>query len=399
MLGSTVLGLAFALPLCVDVLTSAAFGQSTAGPVSGAPATAAATAATPRTPALTGAEALKTHDQELDAALARQRQSVASQAKLRVEIEALGADRRKFNVQLIDTAAQIRDVEATIEATEARLKPLDAQERVFQKSLDERRGVIVEILAALQRIGREPPPALLVRPEDALLAVRTAIALGAVVPEMRTQADALAGDLADLTKVRHEIVAERDQLAQNLDLLARDQLRMSMLIEERQNKQSQAEQALAAERQQATDLAHEVDGIKDLIAKLEADLDPAARAARNQARSIADDAMQPQLAALGDPGRLAPAVAFAAMRGRLRRSCFTSARPSTARSTVTRSRSASVGFNSSVRSGSANENVSSTVPRRLANASAFRMFMPKLESVPAIVANRNGRSPVTSVRR
>jgi hypothetical protein len=47
--------------------------------------------------------------------------------------------------------------------------------------------VIVEILAALQRIGRQPPPALIVKPEDALQAVRTAIALGAVVPEMRAQ--------------------------------------------------------------------------------------------------------------------------------------------------------------------------------------------------------------------
>ena len=58
--------------------------------------------------------------------------------------------------------------------------------------------MIIEILAALQRVGRQPPPALLVEPEDALQAVRTAITLGAVVPEMRAQADALAGDLADL---------------------------------------------------------------------------------------------------------------------------------------------------------------------------------------------------------
>ncbi len=45
---------------------------------------------------------------------------------------------------------------------------------------------------------------------------------------------------------------------------------MSMLIDERQNKQAAAEQALDAERQQAADLARQVDTIKDLIAKLEA---------------------------------------------------------------------------------------------------------------------------------
>jgi murein hydrolase activator len=268
-------------------------------------------------PPANGADALKARDQELDAARARQRGSVENQAKLRVEIEALSADRRKFNEQLIATAARVRDVEANIDATQARLVPLDQQEKLISKSLGERRGVIVEILAALQRIGRQPPPALLVRPEDALAAVRTAIALGAVLPEMRAQADALAGDLSDLTRVRKDIVAERDQQAQNLAQLGREQLRMSLLIDERQNKQANAEQALDTERAQAADLARQVGNIKDLIAKLEASVDPATRAAHAASRAIANDATQPQLAALGDPGRLSPAVAFADMRGRM----------------------------------------------------------------------------------
>jgi len=119
-------------------------------------------------------------------------------------------------------------------------------------------------------------------------------------------------------RVRKEIVDARDGLARNLDLLAHDQLRMSMLIDQRQSKQAAAEQALDAQRQQAADLARQVDTIKDLIANLERELDPAARAARASARGIADDATRPELAALGDPGRLEPAIAFADMRGRLR---------------------------------------------------------------------------------
>ena len=210
------------------------------------------------------------------------------------------------------------NVEANIDATRARLLPLDEREEVFRKSLAERRDTIVEILAALQRIGRQPPPALLVRPEDALKAVRTAITLGAVVPEMRAQADALAGDLSDLVRVRREITDQRDRLSGDLDLLGRDQLRLTLLIDERQRKEAAAEQALDTERQRAAGLARQVNSIKDLIARLEAGLDPAMRAAHDAARTIAADATQPQLAALSDPGRLAPAVAFADMRGHLR---------------------------------------------------------------------------------
>ena len=316
--------LAFVLPIGADLgANSVAFAQAPsklapAGPPAAQSSTSPSTAApaTVASPA-NKIDALKQHDKELDAALARQRDSVQSQAKLRIEIEALGQDRRKFNQDLISTAARVRDVEANIDATRARLEPLDEQEKLFRKSLAERRDVIVEILAALQRIGRQPPPALMVRPEDALQAVRTAITLGAVVPEMREQADALAGDLSDLVRVRKEIVNERDRLAGDLDLLGHEQLRLTLLIDERQKREAVAEQALDAERQRAADFARQVDSIKDLIAKLEGGLDPATRAARDAARTIANDATQPELAALSDPGRLAPAVAFADMRGHL----------------------------------------------------------------------------------
>src|SRR6202795_3539491 len=317
--------LAFVLPLGANL---AAFAQDSSPPTPSAqvpspqvpspqlPSPSVVPA--PGTPAKPDLNTLKQHDQELDAARAQHRAALEAQTKLKLEIEAIGADRRTLNQQLIDTAARVRDVEENIETTQARLKPLDEREHVFKTSLDERRTVIVEILAALQRIGRQPPPALMVRPEDALQAVRTAITLGAVLPEMRAQADALAGDLSDLLRVRKEILDDRDRLSQNLDVLAREQLRMSMLVDERQKKQAIAEQALDTERQQAADLARQVDTIKDLVAKLEASLDPATRAARAANRSIADDATQPGLAALGDPGRLAPAIAFADMRGHLR---------------------------------------------------------------------------------
>ncbi len=272
----------------------------------------------PGTPAKPDLNVLKQHDQELDAARAQQRAALEAQTRLKLEIEAIGADRRTLNQQLIDTAARVRDVEANIEATQARLKPLDEREHIFKTSLDERRTVIVEILAALQRIGRQPPPALMVRPEDALQAVRTAIMLGAVVPEMRAQADALAGDLAELLRVRKDIDAENDKLSGDLATLAHEQLRLNMLIDERQQKETAVEQTLDTQRQHAADLAHQVDNLKDLIGKLEQGLDSATRQTRLNARAIEEDATRPDLAALKDPGRLTPAVAFAANRGHLR---------------------------------------------------------------------------------
>jgi septal ring factor EnvC (AmiA/AmiB activator) len=307
--------LAFVLPLGANL---AAFAQDSSAQAPAAQSPSPSVVPAPGTPTKPSLDLLKQHDQELDAARAQQRAALEAQTKLKLEIEAIGADRRALNQQLIDTATRVRDVEANIEATQARLRPLDEREHIFKTSLDERRTVIVEILAALQRIGRQPPPALMVRPEDALQAVRTAIMLGAVVPEMRAQADALAGDLAELLRVRKDIDAENAKLSRDLATLAHEQLRLDMLIDERQQKQTAVEQTLDTQRQHATDLAHQVDNLKDLIGKLEQGLDSATRQTRLNARAIEEDATRPDLAALKDPGRLTPAVAFAANRGHLR---------------------------------------------------------------------------------
>ena len=258
-------------------------------------------------------ETLKQRDQELQAARDTQHKSIETESALKREIDQIGADRRKLNQDLIDTAARLRGLEIQIPATEARLKPLDENESTIRKSLDGRRAVIGEVLAALQRIGRRPPPALIASPEDALQSVRTAMVLGSVLPEMRQEVDALASDLTELLNVRKKIAAERDQLKSEVAALDGERARMSALVDVRQKQQAEREKALEAERSRASNLAHNVDNLKDLIAKLEQGLDPAIRAAREAARSDS----RPALSAFRDPGRLTPAIAFASLRGQV----------------------------------------------------------------------------------
>jgi septal ring factor EnvC (AmiA/AmiB activator) len=250
---------------------------------------------------------LKQHQDELKALRDAQQKSFDSEATIKREIDEIGADRRKLNETVIATAARVRDVESKVAESQARLKPLDAREHAIRESLEGRRAVIGEVLAALQRIGRRPPPALIASPEDALQAVRTAIVLGAVLPNVRVQVDALARDLLALVTVRKGIAEGRDNLKAELADLETQRSRMNALVAERQKQQAEREQALQVERARAAELAQKASDLKDLIAQLEQGLDAATRAAREAGR--------PAMAALSDPGRLAPAVAFASLRG------------------------------------------------------------------------------------
>src|SRR6266849_1876485 len=261
-------------------------------------------------------DTLQARNQELEALRAEQRRTLENEARLKREIESIGDDRRKFNQQIIDTASRVVGVEERIAQTQERLEPLDDREQALRASLEQRRGVIAEVLAALQRIGRQTPPGLMIRAEDALQSVRSAMLLGALLPEMRMQAEALAADLAELVGLRKQIADERDRLARDLLVLADERQRLSLMIDERQKRQAEAEQALGEERRRAAELARQAENLNQLIVKLEQGLDSAARTARRSGDERKADG-RPDLAALKDPGRLSPAIAFASAKGML----------------------------------------------------------------------------------
>jgi septal ring factor EnvC (AmiA/AmiB activator) len=150
----------------------------------------------------------------------------------------------------------------------------------------------------------------MVTPEDALQSVRTAILLGAVLPDMKTEVDTLLADLAELVRLRSEIASERDALGRDLAALSQERTRMTVLVAERQRKQSETEKALESERARSVQLARAADNLKELIGRIEQEIASAARAAA-AARGTDSKA---SLAALNDPGRLSPAIAFASAR-------------------------------------------------------------------------------------
>ncbi|WP_291608200.1 peptidoglycan DD-metalloendopeptidase family protein [Bradyrhizobium sp.] len=264
-------------------------------------------------------EALKQREQELEATRAQQKSAAESQTKLKADIAALGQDRSKLNQQLIDVAAQVRGIESKVSDTEARLRTLDGREQRMRDSLNSRRSEIVEVLAALQRAGRRSPPALLVRPEDALQSLRTAMLLGAVVPELRARAESLATDLGELVNLRKHIAGERDQLAADRDKIRGDQTRLAALVAERQRQQAAVEKDLEAESARAIALSKQVGDLQSLIAKMEQDLKSAAKAAATASQQGAPNTVngKPNLAAFKDRSRVSPAIAFASARGLL----------------------------------------------------------------------------------
>ncbi|TIX55399.1 MAG: hypothetical protein E5V28_23580, partial [Mesorhizobium sp.] len=116
-------------------------------------------------------------------------------AKLAADMATVKKDHASITAALIQSAMTEQKLGQDIEDIGAKLEGLKGEEQKIRASLAARRDVLAEVLAALQRMGLNPPPAILVKPEDALSSVRSAILLGAVVPELRQQTEILLADL------------------------------------------------------------------------------------------------------------------------------------------------------------------------------------------------------------
>jgi septal ring factor EnvC (AmiA/AmiB activator) len=279
-----------------------------------APAHAQVSLAPPGAQAAINEDAQK-RERELSAAREQQKKSIEQQERLKAELAAIGQDRGKLNAQLIEAAARVRAIETGIDAAQRRLGDMDAREQGMRVSLQSRRGEIVEVLSALQRAGRRTPPALLVRPEDALQSLRTAILLGAIVPEIRSRADRLAADISELVALRRTIQAERDTLGADREKLRADQTRLAALVDERQKQQNALEKDAAAEAARAAALAKQVDSLQSLIGAMEQGSGSAAKAAQTASLQSGAAASRQNPGALKDPRRLTPAIAFASAKG------------------------------------------------------------------------------------
>ncbi|GEP00255.1 murein hydrolase activator EnvC family protein [Methylobacterium haplocladii] len=249
--------------------------------------------------------------------------SAANRTSLETEVAAIGSDRAKLNLALLDAARQAQATEDRLSRLEERLKTLGDSEGAIRKSLDARRSVIAEILAALQRMGRRPPPAVLVRPEDVLAVIRTSMMLGAVVPELRGEAETLAADLTELVRVRGLIAADRESLKTDLGGWAKEKQRLDALVEARRKRMAEVEGNLATERQRTAELGTQAKTLKELVDRMEGEVASARRAAAEAkaAEEREAKATQERFAAAGfrDPARLAPKMKFADTRGEVPR--------------------------------------------------------------------------------
>jgi septal ring factor EnvC (AmiA/AmiB activator) len=143
---------------------------------------------------------------------AEQRAREQERDDLRADAAELRREISRLRRQLVELGADQAVEERALTGRRSRLAELNAREAQLRARMAGTRSQQARLLGALQLYQRNPPPALLVSPRSAKDAVRAAILMRAVAPELERRAAGFAAEAATITQARRQAAAAAEEV-------------------------------------------------------------------------------------------------------------------------------------------------------------------------------------------
>lgn len=189
--------------------------------------------------------------------------------ELEKQAEQIATQRRKLQLNMIFIAEQIRANEQRQIKINKKLEALLTTQSDLLAALNKDRVNLSQSLAALQRFEKSTPPALAVRPDDALEGIRGALAMAGIVPSLKQKVDEIHARLDELSAIRRQIVKRQQELDDALAKAESDRAKLDSLVAEKQQAEAVRRQEAANEQAAIKQLAAKAKNLKDLVTKLE----------------------------------------------------------------------------------------------------------------------------------
>lgn len=211
--------------------------------------------------AQSGSEKLENVERSLEDA--RREQKV-----LEREAGALEREIEKLRHRSVAVAAKAQEQEETLTRLEGEISELQETQRAKTADLARRRQQLTGVIAALQRLSRHPPVALVALPTSPTETVRSAILLRAAVPAVEERAKALHNDLRVLGEVREAMAAAREKLDAERARLSEQQQELAALVDRKSRLAGELRAESEAAEERARRLGEEAHSLRELVARI-----------------------------------------------------------------------------------------------------------------------------------
>ena len=185
--------------------------------------------------------------------------------KTRAERDRLANEARSLQERLIANASRVQDLEAAVESSADELARLSDTIRDLRADLVRDRDRVAHLLAVLQRLQADEPPALALKPDDSLAAVRGTMQMGAMLPPVYQEAAALAKKLKTLADTRIAVSRKEGEARVEAASLKTARASLDRLLQQKSAEQADADAKLSEIHGIAEEIGREASDLKALI--------------------------------------------------------------------------------------------------------------------------------------
>jgi septal ring factor EnvC (AmiA/AmiB activator) len=178
----------------------------------------------------------------------------------------LKAETLALQQKLIATAARVVDLETEKTTLDADIIRLESENMRLSANFARDRVSVEKLLAVLERMQHDMPPAIVLRPDDALGAARSAMLIGASAPNVYQAAAALAKRIVELQHTRVALMERRAEGVKNATKLRIARTELDQLLA---TKQLESDAAAGRYGDLESQLAQAATAAADLRALLE----------------------------------------------------------------------------------------------------------------------------------
>ena len=191
-------------------------------------------------------------------------------ASAKEKSETLAKEAAALKKKLIETAARIESLERQKIDADAKLDRLSEEDVKLSKGFANDRVAVTRLLGVLERLQHDMPPALAMRPDDALGAARGAMLIGASLPPVYAQAAKLSRRIEALKRTR---LALEQQQAQASDTAARlnvARAELDALLGQKEKEAASAAETYGTLKAQLEKIAREAADFQALLSRVRA---------------------------------------------------------------------------------------------------------------------------------
>jgi septal ring factor EnvC (AmiA/AmiB activator) len=206
--------------------------------------------------------------QQLKSLTASLKDGAPELASAKQKSDTLAAEAAGLRQKLIETAARIESLERQAIADAAEVERLTAEDARLSAGFARDRVAVTRLLAVLERLQHDMPPALAMRPDDALGAARGAMLVGASLPPLYAQAAALSRRIDALKRTRAALVARRLDAEATAARLAHARTEMDTLLAQKEKEAEGAASDYGILRSRLDTIARQAKDFEALLARI-----------------------------------------------------------------------------------------------------------------------------------